>query len=95
MGGFYTLPQLLLWRFRKIIGLIGLEVSPWPADTGPTGGEVHEDPTIIPLLSHCCIMNPLKILITDTWNASLFIEESLEAKLPTIWTDGKAQPGRS
>ena len=25
----------------------------------------------------------------------LFIEGSLEAKLPTIWTDGKAQPGRS
>ena len=24
-----------------------------------------------------------------------FIEGSLEAKLPTIWTDGKAQPGRS
>ena len=23
------------------------------------------------------------------------IEGSLEAKLPTIWTDGKAQPGRS
>ena len=25
----------------------------------------------------------------------LVIEGSLEAKLPTIWTDGKAQPGRS
>ena len=24
-----------------------------------------------------------------------FTEGSLEAKLPTIWTDGKAQPGRS
>ena len=24
----------------------------------------------------------------------VIIEESLEAKLPTIWTDGKAQPGR-
>ena len=23
------------------------------------------------------------------------IEGSLEAKLPTVWTDGKAQPGRS
>ena len=23
------------------------------------------------------------------------VEGSLEAKLPTIWTDGKAQPGRS
>ena len=23
------------------------------------------------------------------------IEGSLEAKLPTIWTDGKAQPGRN
>ena len=25
----------------------------------------------------------------------LFIEGNLEVKLPTIWTDGKAQPGRS
>ena len=25
----------------------------------------------------------------------LIIEGSLEAKLPTIWTDGKAQPGRN
>ena len=25
----------------------------------------------------------------------MIIEGSLEAKLPTMWTDGKAQPGRS
>ena len=25
----------------------------------------------------------------------LLVEGSLEVKLPTIWTDGKAQPGRS
>ena len=25
----------------------------------------------------------------------MFIEGSLEAKLPTIWADGKAQPGRN
>ena len=25
----------------------------------------------------------------------MIFEGSLEAKLPTIWTDGKAQPGRS
>ena len=28
-------------------------------------------------------------------NAKPVVEESLEAKLPTTWTDGKAQPGRS
>ena len=28
-------------------------------------------------------------------NILLMIEGSLEVKLPTIWTDGKAQPGRS
>ena len=27
--------------------------------------------------------------------AACIVEGSLEAKLPTIWTDGKAQPGRN
>ena len=33
-------------------------------------------------------------MVASSQYRSKLIEGSLEAKLPTIWTDGKAQPGR-
>ena len=46
--------------------------------------------TIIYIYTHIYIY----IHIYNTYRYCI-IEESLEVKLPTIWTDGKAQPGRS
>ena len=38
--------------------------------------------------------NPFKRILQDEKAHNCLIEGSLEAKLPTIWTDGKAQVGR-
>ena len=41
-----------------------------------------------------CI-NTYTLYIYTFYISQPFTEGSLEAKLPTIWADGKAQPGRS
>ena len=41
----------------------------------------------------CCAMSKVTVMLC-LGGINMYIEGSLEAKLPTIWTDGKAEVGR-